>query len=154
MNLPPQAYVRKLIGDALGADPYVIVQNVYRDAWSNGKVVCYRYIAQTDYYTSLEDGARSGYTRMQLDVLCNLMVNADPANKGTAADAVDDMVSRMMYRIETFPFDDQPKSDDGRYTTRVHMISVDGVTANFTDGDTKIRFGITATAMASIYRTS
>lgn len=154
MNQSPLQYVRRSIGAALETDPEIVVQYVHRDAWRANKCIVYPFISQAVLGTTGEDGVAGGYCRASFELLCNVMTDADPANKGIASDTVDGFLSRIMYRLHGTDWQALAAADDGRYKTRLLAVQVDGVTSDYADNDTKVLFGIAGTATFAITKSS
>lgn len=150
MNQSPLQYVRKSIGAAIDADAEIVVQYVHKDAWRAGKCIAYPYISQAELGTIGENGQRGGYSRASFEILCNVQTDADPTGKGIASDVVDEFVSRMMYRLHGTDWTALEAADDGRYVTRIYGVTIDGVTSDYADNDTKVLFGIAGTAIFGI----
>lgn len=155
MNASPMAAVRKAIATILEADPELSVVNVFSDELFMGnKTVCYPYVSAITYDTTDEARRGSGYGTADVDILCNATCERDPGRKGIKSDTAADIVSRIKYRLETFDLNTLGTYSDGRYSTVIVAIAVDGNVGDFDDGSGKIRTAVSTTVIFGQYYTS
>lgn len=155
MNLSPMAYARRVVADIIATDPGLSVVSVFSDdVFVSGKVVCYPYVSSMSYSADSERGFPDGMATASVEILCNAKTTADAGKAGLMTDAAADIVSRIKYRLETYNYGSIAASDDGRFTTRIVSIAVDGNVGTFDDAGGKILLGIAASVVLATFISS